>query len=907
MRKIISLIIFVTLSNGLLAQYTVNGDARQISCNEYKLTNAANGQSGSVWNNNKIDLSQSFDFKFDVILSYPGPNDGGADGIVFVLQPISTSVGSSGGGLGYQGVSPAVGVTIDTYSNTNDNDPTYDHIAIQLNGDLNHNTANNIAGPVQAIGNSNIEDGTWHAMRITWDVASKTLTVYMDGLVRVSAVKDFVTDVFAGNPLVYWGFTGSTGGLNNEQRFRIALNPSFHFGPAQKRCINEPIQFFDSTVSFTPIAKFYWDFGDGSPIDSINLNPIHTFAAAGNYTVLQKVIGADGCEANNIQTVRVGSKPVANFTYNNNCVSNPSSLVFFYDSSIISVGTLNTSYWDLGNGQTASGINATTSYPAPGDKMIKHVVTTIEGCESDTLYKIAHMYVPPVVDFTFTDSVCLGKPTLFFGSISNALGDSGVLAWNWNIADTISGVFLNVQNPIYTYLSPGNHAVFIAAVHPNYHASLGNFNSNACFGFVIKNVFVVNKPTAHFTNNTICQSVQTLFTDSSYSSDNVPINQWWWQANGGITSTQNTITTTYTNAGIDTVKLVVQNSKGCLSDTLKQPIVINAKPVANFGYSNPVCYGLPVQFTDSSVAAGSTVNKWLWVFNNASFSTQQNTSLSFTLFNPQIGLVATSAIGCKSDTVFKTLFVNPVPNVIMSFKNACKNTPVNFTATDNSATVTQWKWQFGDGSIANTKDAQHTYTANGTYKVKLYATTASGCYSDSLQKDITIYGTNVFAGNDTIAAAGQAVQLQAIGGLSYLWTPSANLSNANIANPVVILTATQKFTVKAFTPEGCESYDDVTVNIYKGPDIYLPNAFTPNGDGLNDIFKGIPVGIKQFNYLKIYNRWGQLVFATTDYRKGWDGMWQAQKQVSGSYIVLVNGVDFNGNIIAKQQSLILLR
>lgn len=890
MKKFLSLIIFAVFSNGLLAQYTVNGNAQQISCNEYKLTNAVNGQSGSVWNNNKIDLSQSFDFKFDVILSYPVPNDGGADGIVFVLQPISTSVGSSGGGLGYQNVSPAVGVTIDTYANANDNDPAYDHIAIQLNGDLNHNTANNIAGPVQAISNSNIEDGTWHAMRITWDVASKTLTVYMDGLVRVSAVKDFVTDVFAGNPLVYWGFTGSTGGLNNEQRFRIALNPSFHFGPAQKRCIGQPIQFFDSTVSFTNIAKFYWDFGDGSPLDSVNLNPIHIYNIANDYTVTQKVIGADGCIANNIQTVRVGSKPVAYFKYDDNCELNP---IQFLDSSYTTVGTINNWFWDFGNGQTSINSNQTISYAGGGNKIIKLAVKSIEGCESDTLTKLIRIYTRPVIDFTFNDSVCLGQSTNFFGSLISATDP--VTNWAWNILNL---QFLT-QNTSFTFTPSGKHTVMLTATS-NGKAS--------CLGTKVKDIFVVNKPTPNFKiNNIICQSTATTFTDSSYTSDGTLVNQWWWQVNGGITSTQNTITTNYTNAGIDTVKLVVQNSKGCISDTLKQPIVINAKPVANFGYSNPVCYGLPVQFTDSSVAVGSTVNKWLWVFNNATFSTQQNTSLSFTLFNPQIGLVATSTIGCKSDTVFKTLFVNPVPNVVMSFKNTCKNTPVNFTAIDNSATVTQWKWLFGDGSTANTKDAQHTYTANGTYKVKLYATAASGCYSDSVQKDIIIYGTNVFAGNDTIAAAGQAVQLQAIGGLSYLWTPSAYLNNANIANPVAILTTTQKFTVKAFTPEGCESYDDVTVNIYKGPDIYLPNAFTPNGDGLNDIFKGIPVGIKQFNYLKIYNRWGQLVFATTDYRKGWDGMWQAQKQVSGSYIVLVNGVDFKGNIIAKQQSFILLR
>lgn len=124
---------------------------------------------------------------------------------------------------------------------------------------------------------------------------------------------------------------------------------------------------------------------------------------------------------------------------------------------------------------------------------------------------------------------------------------------------------------------------------------------------------------------------------------------------------------------------------------------------------------------------------------------------------------------------------------------------------------------------------------------------------------------------------------------------------------MAILAATQTFTVKAFTPQGCESYDDVTVKIYNGPDIYLPNAFTPNNDGKNDIFKGIPVGVKQFNYLRIFNRWGQLLFSTTDYNKGWDGTWQGQSQPGGMYIVMANAVDFKGNVIAKKQTVLLIR
>ena len=149
-------------------------------------------------------------------------------------------------------------------------------------------------------------------MRIQWDAVTKTLTVYVDGILRVSAVKDLVTDVFNGNPLVYWGFTAGTGALVNLQKFCTALNPAFHFAPNQKRCVNEPITFYDSTISFTTIAKIYWNFGDGSPIDSVNLNPVHIYAAAGDYTVIQKVIGADGCEAKR-KNADSGNRPLRSF------------------------------------------------------------------------------------------------------------------------------------------------------------------------------------------------------------------------------------------------------------------------------------------------------------------------------------------------------------------------------------------------------------------------------------------------------------------------------------------------------------------------------------------------------------------------------------------------------------------
>ena len=113
------LLVFVPLlflCGKLAAQYTVNGNASTNNCHCYTLTPSSNNQSGSVWNNFQINLRESFDFNFDINLGCIDAN--GADGIVFVLQPISTSVGGSGGGMGFSGISPSIGITIDTWQNT---------------------------------------------------------------------------------------------------------------------------------------------------------------------------------------------------------------------------------------------------------------------------------------------------------------------------------------------------------------------------------------------------------------------------------------------------------------------------------------------------------------------------------------------------------------------------------------------------------------------------------------------------------------------------------------------------------------------------------------------------------------------------------------------------------------------
>ena len=92
-----------------------------------------------------------------------------------------------------------------------------------------------------------------------------------------------------------------------------------------------------------------------------------------------------------------------------------------------------------------------------------------------------------------------------------------------------------------------------------------------------------------------------------------------------------------------------------------------------------------------------------------------------------------------------------------------------------------------------------------------------------------------------------------------------------------------------------------------GPDIFVPSAFTPNGDGRNDVLKPIPVGIKTFDYFKVFNRWGQLVYVTGEVGKGWDGNVNGTRQQSGTYVYVTQGIDYTGKIIFRKGTVVLIR
>lgn len=295
--------------------FTVNGNASPYSsCNCFKLTNNLATQSGSVWNNNLIDLSSSFDYNFEVFL---GCSDGGADGIAFMLQPLSTSVGSVGGGLGYTGIAPSMAVEIDTWINGWDS-IAVDHIGLSINGVSTHDQGLPLvpATPTAA----NIEDCIYHDFNIIWDAPTQTITVFFDGNLRFSHTYPFsiVDSIFSGNPLVYWGFTGSTGGAWNEQRFCIKYTPLYATTTGSLYYCNQTtVDFSDASVSgLNAITDWAWNFDDGTPIVNLQ-NPSHTFVAFGQYDVSLIITDLSGCLDTITQVVTLNPTPSATAVVSN--------------------------------------------------------------------------------------------------------------------------------------------------------------------------------------------------------------------------------------------------------------------------------------------------------------------------------------------------------------------------------------------------------------------------------------------------------------------------------------------------------------------------------------------------------------------------------------------------------------
>ena len=226
--------------------------------------------------------------------------------------------------------------------------------------------------------------------------------------------------------------------------------------------------------------------------------------------------------------------------------------------------------------------------------------------------------------------------------------------------------------------------------------------------------------------------------------------------------------------------------------------------------------------------------------------------------------------------------------------------------------IVDYRWELVNDRtlIGTTPNFTYQYTApnNAVFplSIQLTVTTDSGCRK-SLLKVVEIYPVpQAFAGPDTILALNQPYTMQGSGAGNYTWTPPTDLSNPFVANPVLTGNRDQTYVLKVGANDRCVDFDTVHIRYLAGPDIYVPTAFTPNGDGTNDVFRFTPVSM-QVHRFSIFNRWGEVLYSSTDYRKGWDGTKTNKPQPPGTYLWVAETTTANGERMIKKGILQLIR
>jgi gliding motility-associated-like protein len=256
---------------------------------------------------------------------------------------------------------------------------------------------------------------------------------------------------------------------------------------------------------------------------------------------------------------------------------------------------------------------------------------------------------------------------------------------------------------------------------------------------------------------------------------------------------------------------------------------------------------------------------------------------------------------CPSvDTLYLT--IHPGPDLGPDKNNKiCYGTDFNLNSLFNLTAINIINWTLGNNSVL---DPIH---ANQAGNYQLIVGDIFGC-ADTAMVNLSINPPVISnAGNDTIVQMNIPFQLHGSGGQTYIWSPASVLNNPFIAAPWGNIFGTTEFMLTTFDDIGCSDEDSVKVKALAGPQFYVPNAFTPNGDGLNDIFRPINVGIPTITEFCIFSRYGEKIFETSDLKKGWDGSYKGLKQPMSNYVWIVKGIDINNKSVQKKGNVLLIR
>lgn len=853
-------------------QFRVQGTALQTGAGLYRITNDAISQVGMVTNYYSVDLTTNFTINFQ--LNFGTKDDTGADGMAFMLSRSCNPTLTQGGGLGVQGVPNSLIIDFDTYANGLPDDLAADHTGIYANGNMTNSglIMDAQTSPV-CLTNlcPNVEDGQWHTVQVQWEyltATSQRISLLFDGQLRGTSTRNHIAGEFANATTVYWSVAGSTGALSNLQQMRVT----------------------DYTNIFT--------YCEGT---------VFTLTAPPNGTNYSWTGNSSGINVASYTAIASGT---ITCTYTNNC-GQPESVSFGINVPFLTIPVLTS------NANACAGTDAVfTISSVPGYRVryslnsgpIQELIIDATGVATITIPAInadQTLQLTQVYDGTCSRDInlletVLVRPIPVVTSTGGALCSGTTLQLSGTpTGGTWTGAFISSTGLFDAATAPpGMHSV-------TYQYT----NQWNCSNSAVSQVEVYARPVVQAQNGIVCagRTVQLLATPTGGS----------WT--GNYISPTGLFDATALSAGLYPVTYTYSDANNCSNQSLAS-VVVNPLPVLTLS-DTVVCSGSGVQLIFSPTGGTwSGVN----ISSNGSFNA---TGLAAGIYPVQYsysdlnGCVATgnSNVRVFSDQIIPVLTASPavcegedarfqingVPAALITYSiNGGPSVQVILDATGSAEVVVNGivRDQQLIISEVNSGPCTKLTAVQATVPVKLkqlvrisreicegnlfegYGTAGTytdvftgvnGCDSTRiLELSIRVY-TRPDLGPDQVFCEGDTLRLTPGNFSSYVWSTGETTASIQV-------TALGQYSVTTATVCGLNTDQ---VNILPGLcDIYFPSGFTPNGDGKNDLFKPEtnlrPLAFK----LQVYNRWGQLVFTSSDIRTGWDGTMGGKRVDSGVFV-----------------------
>ncbi|MBP7808396.1 MAG: gliding motility-associated C-terminal domain-containing protein [Bacteroidia bacterium] len=607
--------------------------------------------------------------------------------------------------------------------------------------------------------------------------------------------------------------------------------------------VTNPTNCINSTINLTSNGGTTYSWSGPNAFTSNLQNPTIPSAQlnmTGIYTVT--VTDVNNCVNTQTASVTVFAIPSPTITSN-------SPVCFGTTLNLFSSGGVNYSW--SGPGYTGTTVNPVIPNVTMGAAGVYTLMAGIGTCTASSTHTVI-INPLPTPNIVTNSPVCINFPINFNGS--------GGVSYSWSGP----GLSSTLQNPTIANSSMSNNGNYVLTVT----------DANGCVDSTNQNVVVNPQPIVSVSGNTVCQNLNVNLGSSGGITYN-------WTGPVGFTSSNQNPTITNTqlnNAG--QYQVIITDANTC-SDTLVTTLIVNPLPTPQIVTNSPICIDHLLSLT------GSGGVSYLWSGPNGFFSSVQNPTImaNTTGYTGNYNLTVTDINGCVNSTSTAAV-VHPIPNVsITSTKDfGCPPFCSDFSFS-SSAPIQSYNWSLGNGATGNTSSAQGCYNSTGIYTVNAQVTSIYGC-TNSTTHTVEVYPVPVADFNHApikpiINIDGEVTFTDAsynatIATWNWYFMNTAQYTSIQ-QNPTFMYTEPGNYVVALVVKSDHGCIDTVLRPLVVGEDfgIYVPNAFTPNGDGYNDVFHAKGFGIVDYE-INIFDRWGEKVFTTKKFEESWDGTFQGR-------------------------------